>query len=87
MKQNLHFYGENKNAIYIQVWYTLIAQLLLTMTQKIAQANKAFSVVASSVRIHLIRMLDVKELLQSTKRRFNRKLIPRDHNYALIYRG
>jgi len=66
MKQNFqlhYFYGENENAIYTQVWCTLIAQLLLTVTQKIAQAKKAFSVVASLVRIHLISNLDVNELL------------------------
>ena len=79
MKQNFqlhYFYGENVNAIYTQVWCTLIAQLLLTVTQKIAQAKKAFSVVASLVRIHLISLLDVNELLRSTKRSFNNKPIP-----------
>jgi IS4 transposase len=79
MKQNFqlhYFYGENENAIYTQVWCTLIAQLLLTVTQKIAQAKKAFSVVASLVRIHLISMLDVNELLRSTRRRFKSKSIP-----------
>jgi hypothetical protein len=79
MKQNFqlhYFYGENENAIYTQVWCTLIAQLLLTVTQKIAQAKKAFSVVASLVRIHLISMLDVNELLRSTKRGLRSKSIP-----------
>lgn len=79
MKQNFqlhYFYGENENAIYTQVWCTLIAQLLLTVTQKIAEAKKAFSVVASLVRIHLISMLDVNELLRSTKRAFKSKSIP-----------
>jgi hypothetical protein len=79
MKQNFqlhYFYGENENAIYTQVWCTLIAQLLLTVTQKIAQAKKAFSVVASLVRIHLISNLDVNELLRSTKRSFKSKTIP-----------
>ncbi|MCK4345904.1 MAG: IS4 family transposase, partial [Bacteroidales bacterium] len=69
MKQNFqlhYFYGENENAIRTQVWCTLIAQLLLTVIQKIAQTKKAFSVVASLVRIHLISMLDVSELLRST---------------------
>jgi hypothetical protein len=73
MKQNFqlhYFYGENVNAIYTQVWCTLIAQLLLTVIQKISQAKKAFSVVASLVRIHLISMLDVFELLRSTKRAY-----------------
>ena len=73
MKQNFqlhYFYGENINAIYTQVWCTLIAQLLLTVVQKIANAKKAFSVVASLVRIHLISLLDVYELLRSTKREY-----------------
>ena len=79
MKQNFqlhYFYGENENAIYTQVWCTLIAQLLLTVTQKIAQTKKAFSVVASLVRIHLISMLDVNELLRSTKRNYKSRQAP-----------
>ena len=74
MKQNFqlhYFYGENENAIRTQVWCTLIAQLLLTVIQKIAQTKKAFSVVASLVRMHLISMLDVSELLRSTKRDYH----------------
>ena len=71
MKQNFqlhYFYGENENAIRTQVWCTLIAQLLMTVIQKIAQTKKAFSVVAALVRMHLISMLDVSELLRSTNR-------------------
>jgi hypothetical protein len=77
MKQNFqlhYFYGENVNAIYTQVWCTLIAQLLLTVIQKISQAKKAFSVVAALVRMHLVSMLDVYELLKSTVRGYNKKL-------------
>ena len=73
MKQNFqlhYFYGENENAIRTQVWCTLIAQLLLTVIQKIAQTKKAFSVVAALVRMHLISMLDVNELLRSTNRNY-----------------
>lgn len=73
MKQNFqlhYFYGENENAIRTQVWCTLIAQLLMTVIQKIAQTKKAFSVVASLVRIHLISMLDRVELLRSTNRAY-----------------
>ena len=75
MKQNFqlhYFYGENVNAIYTQVWCTLIAQLLLTVIQKIAQVKKAFSVVASLVRIHLISMLELHQLLRSNNRGFNK---------------
>jgi adenylate cyclase class IV len=73
MKQNFqlhYFYGENLNAIYTQVWCTLIAQLLLTVIQKIANVKKAFSVVASLVRIHLISMLDMGQLLRGKNRMF-----------------
>ena len=79
MKQNFqlhYFYGENETAIRTQVWCTLIAQLILTVIQKMAQTKKAFSVVASLVRIHLISMLDVFELLRSTKRGFSKNLEP-----------
>jgi hypothetical protein len=79
MKQNFqlhYFYGENVNAIYTQVWCTLIAQLLLTVVQKISQAKKAFSVVASIVRIHLISLLDVYVLLRSTKREYSLRVKP-----------
>lgn len=76
MKQNFqlhYFYGENQNAIYTQVWCTLIAQLLLTVIQKIAQTKKAFSIVATLIRIHLISMLNVFELLRSTKRGYSQR--------------
>lgn len=73
MKQNFqlhYFYGENENAIRTQVWCTLIAQLLLTVVQKMAQTKKAFSVVASLIRVHLISLLDVFELLRSCNRNY-----------------
>jgi len=71
MKQNFqlsYFYGENENAIRTQVWCTLIAQLLLTVLQKQAAVKKAFSTVATLIRIHLVSLLDVIELIQNTKR-------------------
>jgi len=73
MKQNFqlhYFYGENENAIRTQVWCTLIAQLLLTVLQKVANTKKAFSTVATLIRIHLISLLDVNELLKSIKRSY-----------------
>jgi len=73
MKQNfqLHnFYVENEISIRTQVWCILIAQLLLTVMQKIAQNKKALSVVAALVRMHLISMLDVCELLSSKNRSY-----------------
>lgn len=76
MKQNFplhYFYGENENAIRIQIWCTLIVQLQMTVIQKKAQIKKAFSVVASFVRIHLISMLNLNDLLQSNHRDFKKQ--------------
>jgi Transposase DDE domain/Domain of unknown function (DUF4372) len=76
MKQNFqlhYFYGENENAIRTQVWCTLIAQLLLTVIQKKIKTQKAFSAVATLIRIHLISMLDLIELLKSTNRSWLKK--------------
>lgn len=79
MKQNFqlhYFYGENETAIRTQVWCTLIAQLLLTVLQKKAKTEKAFSIVATLIRIHLISLLDVYELLRGTKRSFEKSNSP-----------
>ncbi|HPJ13146.1 MAG TPA: IS4 family transposase [Caldisericia bacterium] len=90
MKQNFqlhYFYGENENAIRTQVWCTLIAQLLLTVIQKMAQTKKAFSVIASLIRIHLISLLDVFELLRSTNRNYLKQSgsPPIDNQYRLVF--
>lgn len=76
MKQNFqlhYFYGENENAIRTQVWCTLIAQLLLTVLQKMANVKKAFSTIATLVRINLISLFDVYELLRNVKRTYTKK--------------
>ncbi len=64
---------ENEPAIRIQVWCTLIAQLLMTVIPKMAQTKKSFLVVASLVRMHLIILHIVLELLRSTKREYLKK--------------
>lgn len=96
MKQNFqlnYFYGENENAIRTQVWCTLIAQLLLTVLQHNAKVNKAFSTVATIIRIHLISMLDVCELLSINRKSIlesaikKKEKIPDLFNYMKIYPG
>jgi hypothetical protein len=76
MKQNFqlhYFYGETENAIRTQIWCTLIAQLLMTVIQKQAGTKKAFPVIATLVRIHLISLLDMYELLRATRRVIDKK--------------
>ena len=89
MKQNFqlhYFYGENETAIRTQVWCTLIAQLILTVIQKMAETKKAFSVVATLVRMNLISMLDVFELLRSRRRDFSSRVnAPPDNQLTLSF--
>lgn len=57
IKQNFplrYFYGESANAIKIQVWVTLIANLLLMVLQKRIKRKWSFSGLATMVRIMLI---------------------------------
>lgn len=89
MKQNfqLHFfYGETKNAIRTQIWYTLFAQLLLTVIQGMARTKKAFSVLTTMVRIHLISLLDMFELISSNSRFFsnNKRQIKSNRQISLF---
>ena len=75
MKQNfqLHcFYGESENAIRIQIWCTLIAQLLLTVLQRKTKTKKAFSTIACLVRQHLLSYLNLEELLKNSKRFYDK---------------
>ena len=67
LKQNLQlsdFIGDNENAIRIQIWCNLIADLLLSVSRK--GLKKAYSNVASLVRIHLMNYARVKELLRNS---------------------
>jgi hypothetical protein len=61
MKQNFplkYFYGENANAIKIQIWVTLIANLLLMVMQRGLTRSWSFSGLATMVRIILMYYVD-----------------------------
>lgn len=66
IKQNFplrYFYGESANAIKIQVWVTLIANLLLSVLQSTLQRHWSFSGLATIVRIVLMYYLDLEKFL------------------------
>ena len=57
LKQNFplrYFYGESANAIKIQIWVTLIANLLLMVIQKRIRRTWSFSNLATMFRIMLM---------------------------------
>ena len=65
MKQNFplkYFYEESANAIKIQIWVTLIANLLLMIMQKGLTRSWSFSGLATMVRITLMYYVDFYRL-------------------------
>ena len=67
LKQNIplrYFYGESANAVKIQIWVTLIANLLLTLLQKGVTHAWSFSGLATIVRIMLMYYIDVMGFLE-----------------------
>ena len=71
MKQNfpLHFfYGDSRNAIEIQIWVTLIANLLLTLMQRSLRRSWSFSNLATAVRIMLMYYVDFSSFFESPEK-------------------
>ena len=65
IKQNFplkYFYGESANAIKIQIWVTLIANLLLMVMKKGLRRKWSFSGLATMVRINLMYYVDFYSL-------------------------
>lgn len=87
MKQNFqlhYFYGESENAIQIQIWCTLIAQLLLTVLQRKTKTKKAFSAIACIIRLHLLSYLNLEELLINSKRMYDKLRKHIDYSFSLF---
>ncbi len=64
IKQNFplrYFYGESANAIKIQIWVTLIANLLLSVLQSSLTRQWSFSGLATMVRIVLMYYLNLEK--------------------------
>lgn len=71
MKQNFplkYFYGESANAIKIQIWVTLIANLLLMVMQKGLKRSWSFSGLATMVRITLMYYVDFYSLFNNPEK-------------------
>ena len=71
IKQNFplkYFYGESANAIKIQIWVTLIANLLLMVMQKGLKRQWSFSGLATMVRITLMYYVDFLSLFNNPEK-------------------
>ena len=68
IKQNFplrYFYGESANAIKIQIWVTLIANLLMTLLQKRLNRSWSFSGLATMVRIVLMYYINLNNFFET----------------------
>ena len=71
IKQNFplkYFYGESTNAIKIQIWVTLIANLLLMVMQKRLERKWSFSGLATMLRIALMYYVDFYSLFNNPEK-------------------
>jgi hypothetical protein len=68
LKQNFplkYFLGDTQNAIEIQIWVSLIVQLIMMVIQKLAERKWAFSNLISVARFHLMTYIDLFKFLKS----------------------
>ena len=68
LKQNFplkYFLGDNQNAIEIQIWVSLIIQLIMLVIQRKAQRSWAYSNMVSIIRYHLMTYIDLFKFLKN----------------------
>jgi hypothetical protein len=76
LKQNFplkYFLGDNENAIKIQIWCTLIANLLFTIIRKNIKRAISFSNLVSFIRQHLFSYNKLNDLIEKSERDWRRK--------------
>jgi len=69
IKQNFplrYFWGESENAIKIQVYCVLIAQLLMVVIRKKAATKKSFANMITLIRLHLMSYVELLEFVKDT---------------------
>ena len=77
IKQNFplkYFYGESGNAIKIQIWVTLIANLLLMVMQKRLTRRWSFSGLATMMRITLMYYVNFYSLFNNPEKDWERMI-------------
>jgi hypothetical protein len=69
IKQNFplrYFWGNSENAIKTQVYCVLIAQLLMVVIRKKAQAKKSFANMITVIRLHLMSYVALLDFIKDT---------------------
>ena len=79
LKQNFplkYFLGDNENAIKIQIWCTLITNLLLSVVRKKLNRKYAFSNIVSFCKIHLLNYIHLLKFLENPYKSWIKEMIP-----------
>jgi transposase len=77
IKQNYplqYFLGDNENAIKIQIWCALIADLLLKVIKRSTASPMAFSNIVGLVRLHLMTYMSLKDFLRAPEKALLKKV-------------
>jgi hypothetical protein len=78
LKQNFplrYFLGDNENAIKIQIWCALIANLLLTVVMKMVRRKWAFSNIVSFCKLHLFNYIRLMTFLENPEKDWEKELM------------
>lgn len=76
LKQNFplkYFLGDNENAVKIQIWCTLIANLLFTIILRNIKRKISFTNLVSFARQHLFSYNKLTELIEKTEKEWRKK--------------
>jgi len=74
LKQNFplkYFLGDNVNAIEIQIWAAMLANLLITLVKSRIQRNWAFSNMVSIIRQQLMDYINIYKFLEDPEKSWN----------------
>lgn len=77
IKQNYpvqYFLGDNENAIQIQIWCAIIADLLLKVVKQGCRSTMSFSNIVGLIRLHMMTYMDMKSFLRTPEQSLLRKI-------------
>jgi len=89
LKQNMplkYFLGDNQNAIKIQIWCSLITDLLFQIVKRQVKRSWAFSNLVKLIRLHLFNYLNLISFLENPERSLVRTCAS-DYQLALKLSG
>jgi hypothetical protein len=90
LKQNFplkYFLGDNENAIKIQIWCTLIANLLFTIIHKNIKKKISFSILVSFARQHLFSYNRIYDLIERAEKEWRNKMTGKPTGLPELFDG